>query len=409
MPSTNKPDPARSSPEEEQLAQLLVSRGLVTRDEVQQCMPVSDGETLLRRLAQAGFLTPGQAKRLGQELPSLREQPIPGYQLLEKLGQGAMGIVYKARQLSMNRLVAVKVLHPRRVTKPKYLERLVREAHTAARLSHNNIVQAIDVGSAGNLHYFVMEYVEGTTLKQELERREAFEEREAIEIALQIAQALQHAQRRGLIHRDVKPANIILTPEGTAKLADLGMARDTADSARAQRERGVTMGTPYYMAPEQVEGRENIDVRADIYALGATLYHLVTGQPPFPGDDPEEIFAAHLHRELTPPDHINTSLSAGIGEVVELMMAKNRNQRYRTPDDVIIDLECLLNDEPPRMARQRIERGTLESLAEGVTDEDEREEEQSLRAGNPMLWVGILGGLLAASVVLNVVLFLLRR
>src|SRR5262249_10783825 len=154
----------------------------------------------------------------------LLNQQIPGYQLLEKLGQGSMGTVYKARQLSMNRLVAIKILLPRLAANKEFTERFTREAHLAARFSSNNVVQAIDVGAAGPLHYFVMEYVEGTTIRQELEAGKIYRERAAVEIVLQVAQALQHAHRRGLIHRDVKPANVILTTEGVAKLADLGLA-----------------------------------------------------------------------------------------------------------------------------------------------------------------------------------------
>src|SRR5205814_3493788 len=135
--------------------------------------------------------------------------------------------------------------------------------------------QAIDVGSSGNINYFVMEYVEGTTLKQELAKGKIFEEKEAIEIVLQIAQALDHAHRRQLIHRDIKPANIILTPEGIAKLADLGMARETEDRDLAKAEKGMTIGTPYYIAPEQIQSEGKVDSRADIYSLGATLYHMV--------------------------------------------------------------------------------------------------------------------------------------
>src|SRR5262249_51042117 len=155
----------------------------------------------------------------------------PGYQLKEKIGQGAMGTVFKARQLSMDRLVAIKILSPKQGINPEFLKRFMREARLAAKFSSNNVVQAIDVGSAGPLHYFVMEYVEGVTIKQELEKGRIFEEKEAVEIVLQIAQALQHAHRRQLIHRDVKPANIILTREGIAKLADLGMARGTSGGA----------------------------------------------------------------------------------------------------------------------------------------------------------------------------------
>src|SRR5207302_4134749 len=130
------------------------------------------------------------------------------------------------------------------------------------------------------------------------------------------------------------------TTEGIAKLADLGMARGTTDHALAKAEKGMTIGTPFYIAPEQIRSREDVDSRADIYSLGATLYHMVTGQPPFPGDKLDEVLRAHLEEELTPPDHLNTTLSAGLGEVVEFMMAKQRNRRYPSPDDLIIDLQC---------------------------------------------------------------------
>jgi serine/threonine-protein kinase len=403
-------DPPRSDgaarADEERLAHALISRGLLTREEAQHCR-ASTGDTgpeaLMARLVAAGFLTANQAKRAGKELETLLGQQIPGYQLLEKLGQGAMGTVYKTRQLSMNRLVAVKVLHPRLAANPEFLQRLTREAHLAARLSHNNIIQAIDVGSAGPLHYFVMELVEGQTIREVLETGKVYEEREAIEIILQIAQALQHAHRRGLIHRDVKPANIVLTGDGIAKLADLGMARETDDAVLARREKGLTIGTPYYMAPEQIRGRENIDGRADLYSLGATLYHMVTGHPPFNYPEVDRVLQAHLEEELTPPDHINQSLSSGLGEVVEFVMNKDRRRRYRKADDLIIDLECLLSGEAPKLARQQMQAATLAGLSEGETD---KIEEPPAPSGPPYawVWIAILGGLLALSFLVNLIL-----
>jgi serine/threonine-protein kinase len=412
MAETSKPDSTAVKLAEERLAHALVTRGLLTADEMQQCRAQAGAqgpEALLKRLVEAGLLTAGQARRSTQELPTLLGQQIPGYHLVEKLGQGAMGTVYKARQLSMNRLVAIKVLSPRLAANPEFLERLKREAHLAAKLSHNNIVQAIDVGSAGKIHYFIMEYVEGRTIREELNAGKVYEERDAVDIVLQIAQAVQHAHRRGLIHRDIKPANILLTAEGIAKLLDLGMARETADDALAQREKGLSIGTPYYMAPEQIYGEEDIDVRADIYSLGATLYHMTTGQVPFPGSGVDDVFQGHLERELTPPDHINTKLSSGLGEVAEFMLARRREQRYRTPDDLIIDLECLLNGEPPKLARQRIEAGTLANLAEGEADEPRPrpgKRKPGLLAGQELIWLGVLGGLLALSVLFNLVLLL---
>jgi eukaryotic-like serine/threonine-protein kinase len=401
--------------EEERLAHALLSRGLVTREELHSCRPSgadsAGPERLLVRLVKAGVLTTNQAKRATQELSALLHQQIPGYELLSKLGQGSMGTVYKARQLSMNRLVAVKMLHPKLSAKQDLLNKLVREAHLAAKLSHNNVVQAIDVGSAGALHYFVMEYVEGITLKHELEKGKIYDEIEAVEIVIQIAQALQHAHRRGLIHRDIKPANIILTGEGVAKLADLGMAREKADEEVAKAEKGMTIGTPYYIAPEQIVGREDIDGRADIYSLGATLYHMVTGQPPFPGTKIDVVLKAHLEQELTPPDHLNTKLSSGLGEVVEFMMAKGRQQRYPSPDDLIIDLECLLNHRPPKLARDRIKASTLEALAQG--ESAEVEERAPVRRGvssrllkKYQLGLAIVGVVAGASLLLNLILLL---
>jgi eukaryotic-like serine/threonine-protein kinase len=394
--------------DEERLAHALISRGLLTREEAQSCRADGDQagpQALLTRLVAAGFLTTNQAERAGKELDTLLGQQIPGYQLLEKLGQGAMGTVYKARQMSMNRLVAIKVLHPRLAANPEFLQRLTREAHLAARLSHNNSIQAIDVGSAGPLHYFVMELVEGQTIREILEKGKVYEEREAVEIILQIAQALQHAHRRGLIHRDVKPGNIVLTTDAIAKLADLGMARETDDAVLAQREKGIAMGTPYYMAPEQIRGRQNIDGRADLYALGATLYHMVTGKPPFYYPETDRVLMAHLEEELTPPDHLNQKLSSGLGEVVEYLMAKDRRRRYQKADDLIIDLECLLSGEAPKLVRKKMQASTLAALSEG---EAEEEELPLAPAGPayPWVWIGVLGGLLVLSFLFNLILLM---
>jgi serine/threonine-protein kinase len=404
MAASAKPETtaAGTSAEEDRLASALVGRGLVTADEVRQCRGEPCGaRELLTRLAKAGFLSISQAKRATQELAQLVQQQIPGYQILEKLGQGAMGTVYKARQLSMDRWVAVKILKPKLAANQEFLNRFHREARTAAKFSSNNVVQAIDVGAAGNMHFFVMEYVSGKTVREEIDAGRVFPEKEALDIVLQIAQALHHAYRRGLIHRDVKPANIILTAEGVAKLADLGLARSSSDRATITAEKGLVFGTPLYISPEQIKGREDIDIRADLYSLGATLYHMVTGQPPFPAAEMDEVLDAHLSGELTPPDHLNTALSTGIGEVVEFLMAKEPSDRYRTPEELIIDLECLLNGEPPRLARQHFQAALLAGLAEGEAEGDEEDEDDSAPHHVPLVWVAVLGGVLGISLVLN--------
>ena len=399
--------------EEEKLGNALVGRGLVSREEYQQFLarPAdkddSKPEKVLARLVESGLVTASQAKRLAPELPALMNQQIPGYQLLQKLGHGSMGTVFKARQLSMNRLVAIKVLSPRLAANPDFLDRFHREAHLAAKFSSNNVVQAIDVGSTGKVQYFVMEYVEGVTIKEEIDRGKIYEEKEAIDIVLQIAQALQHAHRRQLLHRDIKPANIILTPDGIAKLADLGMARASTDEAIAKAEVGMTIGTPYYIAPEQINSRGDVDSRADLYSLGATLYHMVTGKQPFPYEKVDAVLRAHLAEELTPPDHLNLKLSAGLGEVVEFLMAKKRDDRYPSPAELIIDLECLLHDEPPKMARQRLTASTIKGLAEGErADDDDRPRRKGKTPRVPLMWAYVLGAALGLSLLFNLVLLL---
>jgi serine/threonine-protein kinase len=415
MSSPTKMDMSAVRAEEERLVQALINRGLITRaeaDEVRQQRgePEAGPRELLGQLVKRGYLTTTQAQRCLANLEALAHQPIPGFQLLEKLGQGSMGEVYKARQLSMDRLVAVKILSPKLAANPGYIQRLVREARVAAKLSSNNIVQAIDVGSVGSLHYFVMEYVEGRTIKQELETGKVYGEREAVEIILQVAQALEHAHRRQLIHRDVKPANIILTTDGMVKLADLGLARQVEDQELDKVEKGLVIGTPYYIAPELIRGPVEADIRSDIYSLGATLYHMVTGRPPFPGRKTTEVLRAHLTQPLTPPDHLNTALSAGLGEVVELMMAKERDQRYANPAELIIDLECLLRGEPPRLARHRSQYSALAQLAAGEVADDEDEVECvpfDRPAPRSALWLIVLAVLLGFSTLLNIVLLLL--
>ncbi len=384
--------------DEEKLANGLVSRGLMTNEEVKKHAP--DGtlgaEGYLKKLTTAGLLTKAQAERAQIDLTLLVGQQIPGYVMLEKLGQGAMGVVYKALQTRLNRHVAIKLLKGKKTNDKEFFAQLEREARLAAKLSHNNIVQAIDIGSAVKFHYFVMELIDGKTIQDEMKAgKKRYEEKEAVEIILQIAQALDHASKRGLVHRDIKPANIVMTSDGIAKLADLGMAR----------EKGMIIGTPNYIAPEQVQGKPDIDTRADIYSLGGTLYHMVTGQPPFVGNTVMEVLRMHEKAELVPPDHLNDSLSAGLGEVVEMMMAKDRNNRYGSPEALIKDLECLINDMPPKLARQKMS-SSLAALSEGET-----EYEQTHEAELPqwvMITLAVLGTLLFISLLANIVLVMRR-
>ncbi len=206
---------------------------------------------------------------------------------------------------SVDRVVAIKILLVDLAQNKEFIKRFEREAMIAAKLSHNNVVNAIDAGQIDGHYYFVMEYVEGPTIKDYLDKNKVFEEKEALRITLAIAEALKHAAQKGLIHRDIKPENVILTKDGDVKLADLGLARLTDDEKWGLAEAGMAIGTPYYISPEQVRGQTNIDIRADIYSLGATLYHMVTGKVPYGGDTPNDVMRKHVDPKITivPPDH----------------------------------------------------------------------------------------------------------
>lgn len=356
------------------MGRMVVEQRLCTEDEIRHCKDeqkarASDNPvTLEQLLLEKHFLTKTQALRLRDSIRESKDasSQIPGYKVLGKLGSGAMAVVYKAKQLSLDRVVAIKVLPKKFVQKSDYVERFYKEGRIAAKLNHNNIVQAIDVGEVGGLYYFVMEFVEGKTLYDDLSKGKIFDESEALEIILQLSRALAHAHSLGLIHRDVKPKNIMINKDGVVKLADMGLARETSDIKAAKHEQGKAFGTPYYIAPEQIRGLVDIDGRADIYALGATLFHMVTGRVPFEASTPSEVMKKHLKEPLVPPDHINTVLSAGISEVIETMMAKDRNERYKSMEEVITDIEDVLAGRPPLMARQKFNVAALGGLEEGM-------------------------------------------
>ena len=389
-----------------ELGRLVVEQHLATPDEVENCLSLrqaDDAGDLAAIMVAQGVVTANQIERAKRTIEASRSQQIPGYQIISKLGAGAMATVFKARQLSLDRVVAIKVLPKRLSENVEYVERFYKEGKAAAKLNHANIVQAIDVGEASGYHYFVMEYVEGDTLHEMLTERKVLTEADALGYIIQIARALEHAHHQGLIHRDVKLKNIMITPGEEAKLADMGLAREASDAAAAQAEAGRAYGTPYYISPEQIRGEVDIDFRADIYSLGATLYHLVTGRVPFDGETPAAVMHKHLKEPLVPPDHINTSLSAGIGEVVEVMMAKDRRHRYASTTDLLVDLEAIAAGRAPLQARKQIDAGLLSGLAgEGAENLDAA---QAPREANPnlMMIVIALGAALAISLIVNVI------
>lgn len=354
------------------MGKIVVERGLATNDEVETCAKrlketSENGQprTLGDLLIGGGFVTDRQLTRLREEFEENRStQSLPGYKIRRRLGAGAMATVFLAKQISLDRLVAIKVLPQKFSANAKFIERFYKEGKAAAKLNHPNIVSAYDVARAGEHHYFVMEYVDGPTLYDRIVKTKRMDEMEAISIVRQVALALEHAHERGFVHRDIKPKNIMITSTGVVKLADLGLARAVSDKEAAQAEAGRAYGTPYYISPEQVRGEVTIGPQADIYGLGATFYHMVTGKVPFEGKNPSEVMHRHLKSELVPPDHVNPQINAGTAQVIEMMMAKNPKDRYQNCADLVQDLDRIMNGEPPLFAHKQLD---MSSVASGLT------------------------------------------
>ncbi len=283
---------------------------------------------------------------------TLSPQPIKGYELQRKLGEGGMGAVYLARQKSMDRLVALKILRRNLARNTDFVARFVREARLAGKLDHENIVRALDVGESGDYHYLAMEFVDGCNLSALLRERGALPEKEALGLALQVARALEYADSRRIIHRDIKPDNVLLTGDGIAKLTDLGLAKQTGAETHITQT-GVMVGTPHYVSPEQARGEQDVDIRGDIYSLGATLYRLVTGKTPFEGSTAAVVMTKHLTEEPPPPREINPDVSHKTSRIIYKAMAKNRDVRYQTPAELIADIESVLAGRMPRHAQNR--------------------------------------------------------
>jgi serine/threonine-protein kinase len=273
----------------------------------------------------------------------LTDRRVGDYQVLRKLGQGAMGQVYLARQLSLKRDVALKILRGDHAANPVALQRFQAEAEAVAQLTHPNIVQVFAVGEHDGLQYIALEYVDGRNLRDYLARKGAPELPLALSILRQVAAALQRAGEVGLVHRDVKPENIMITRKAEVKVADFGLSRHFAGGGSSGAESlhltqsGMTLGTPLYMSPEQVQGLP-VDHRSDIYSFGVTAYHLLAGQPPFTGATPFEVALKHV-REVAPPlAGLRPDLPAALCAVVHRMMAKSPADRYQTARDAMRDL-----------------------------------------------------------------------
>jgi serine/threonine protein kinase len=305
-----------------------------------------------RRLHEAPTCTGGTPAVPADPGPPPELARHPRYRIVEVVGSGGMGTVYRAEHQLMERPVALKVIRHDLTRDPAAVERFRREVRAAARLSHPNIVTAYDAEQAGDSHFLVTEFVDGTSLDRLVAREGPLPVARACDYIRQAALGLQHALESGMVHRDIKPHNLMRTPGGVVKILDFGLARFARESAVAPGTpqappaadgsvtvTGALMGTPDYMAPEQATDAHAADIRSDIYSLGCTLYYLLSGRTPFPADTGLEKVMAHLERTPEPLMHYRSDLPAGLAGVLEKMMAKDPARRYQTPAEVAAALE----------------------------------------------------------------------
>jgi serine/threonine protein kinase len=264
-------------------------------------------------------------------------QKIGDYEILEKIAEGGMGAVYKARHQVTGDLVAIKVLPPTTYRNPILLRRFEQEYRAAAAIDHPNVVRAIDFCANGPAPFLVMEYVDGESLGAKVDRNGPMTEDAAIGVIAQVCQGLHKAHKQHMVHRDVKPDNILVTQDGVAKLTDLGLVKD-ADNEMNLTKTGRGLGTPNFMAPEQFRDAKNADIRCDIYSLGATLYCLLTGETPFGKVGPLECWMRKQNNELTPPREINPAVSERVEWAIQRAMSGNPEHRPASCKEFVEDL-----------------------------------------------------------------------
>lgn len=344
------------------MAVKAVKQGMLAPDQVQECLDIQRAYSergqdvpLWKVLVAKKFLSKEDIVRLkGPELPKTvtieMAQLIPGFKVIERIGEGGVATVFRAFDQRQQQTVAMKVLFPIHATNQLFVDRFRLESELMIQFSHKNLVKGYAYGSHPlriadqdiALHYLVMELVEGQSVQDDLNANGFLEEPKALHIILQIAEALDYLQQNNSVHRDIKPDNILYDRTGAIKLCDLGFAKEIEDGRDGEVEE-TTCGTVQYISPEQARGLADVDIRADIYSLGATLYHLVVGEVPFAGNDSMEVMAKQVLESLESDKYRKRGLSPFIGYFIEKMMAKERDIRYQTPAEAIDDIQKILD------------------------------------------------------------------
>lgn len=374
-------------PREELLfTQLLIRAGLLTLEQCQQALEIRAKleergvyKPLDKLVVEKGYLQEKVVENLRQKLApkalqstnhscstdAQTSEGIPsspkGYRLTKKLGEGAMGVVFKGYHLETHSEVAIKFLDQRYNNNPDVVHRFVREARAAQQLEHPNIVRALSSGEFEGFYYLVMEYVAGGSLMTVLETEKVLSEDKALKIIRQIGLALQYAHGQGLIHRDIKPENILVGANDQAKLCDFGLARALEGDTLSTRV-GTFLGTPQYVSPEQARGIEDIDCRTDMYSLGCTLYHMVTGQLPYPSNNPVAVLTAQATKPFPDPLLSAPNLSPKVVSLIRRMTAKDRKLRIPNMDTLLSAIDNGPDESEPNTAQLSAPTGTTNPM-----------------------------------------------
>lgn len=327
---------------------LPVSSPESSRTEFRLLKPMPSRQEAAEREARAAALEPWdtQIRRLfpPRDTPPARMPSVAGirlghFEIEERIARGGMGTVFRARDLRLDRLVALKVLSQEQLRDPAAVQRFQNEARAAAKLDHENIARVYYIGEDRGVHFIAFEYVRGTTVREAIAAKGQLTQDEAVNYTLQAAEALRHTDLAGVVHRDIKPSNLIVTPSGRVKLVDLGLARQTDPRQEADLTvTGTTLGTFDYISPEQARDPRNVDVRSDIYSLGCTLFHMLTGRPPYAQGTTVDKLVQHSTGRPPDPAEINPRVSPRLSLVVQRMMAANPDERYPSPQALIDDL-----------------------------------------------------------------------
>lgn len=289
------------------------------------------------------------------------------FELRKKLGQGGMGTVYLGHQISLDRVCAVKVLSKEMAAKPGFVERFIREARSMAKIDHPNVVSCYAVGEFKGHHYVAMELMDGKSMQDWIDQLGKLPVPDAVLVTLVAAEALHHAHELNMIHRDIKPDNLLVTKKGVVKVSDMGLAKAVDDVDMSLTQSGTGLGTPHYMPPEQARNAKHVDRRCDIYALGCTLYHFVTGKLPFAGESIVELITNKEKGRFTPAHQVNNEVPERLSLMIDKAMAHDPKHRYQTCADLIKDLESLniagealsFIDSPDRVVTRRSSTPTM--------------------------------------------------